>query len=89
MNGQHTEPGQDAPTVAALHQRRAALETLAAQHPDHRIWTETLPSRSLRYIAQRRPGTNAQPYLVMTDDLTELCEILSGETCLQTPPSPA
>jgi hypothetical protein len=76
MNGQRSEPEHDAPTVAAHHRRRAALDTLAAQHPDHHIWTETLPGLSLRYIAQRRPGTSAQPYLVVTDDLDELSAAL-------------
>lgn len=80
MNGQLSEPEQhSALTVAALRQRRAALDALAAQHPDHRIWTETLPGLSLRYVAQRRRGTNARPYLVVTDDLTELREVLNGE----------
>jgi hypothetical protein len=85
MNGQHSEPERDAPTVAALRQRRAALDTLAAHHPDHRIWTETLPGLSLRYIAQRRPGTSAQPYLVVTDDLDELSAALLPPRQGQTP----
>lgn len=88
MNGQHNEPEHDTPTVAALRQRRGALDTLAARHPDHHIWTETLPGRSLRYIAQRRRGTSARPYLVITDDLDELREVLSGENA-HPAPSPA
>lgn len=85
MNGQYNEPEHDPPTVAAQRQRRAALDTLAAQHPNHHIWTETLPGLSLRYIAQRRRGTNAQPYLVVTDDLDELSAALLPPRQGQTP----
>jgi hypothetical protein len=56
---------------------RAALEAAAEQHPGHRIWTETLPGQDrLRYVAQRRPGSHASPYLVVTDDFTELLTAL-------------
>jgi hypothetical protein len=70
MNGQHEEPDHDATSDAAL--RHAELDALAAQHPDHHIWTETLPGLSLRYVAQRKPGTSARPYLIVTPDLHEL-----------------
>ncbi|MGH3070131.1 MAG: hypothetical protein ACRDMI_16320 [Streptosporangiaceae bacterium] len=72
MNSENNQPDHDAPSVAALQSRRAELDTLAAQHPDHRIWTETLPGLPRRYLAQRRPGTSARPYLIMTGDLDEL-----------------
>ena len=58
---------------------RAALEALAAEHPEHRFWTETLPGQDrLRYVARRRPGSQANPYLVVTDDFAELLSALRG-----------
>jgi hypothetical protein len=61
-----------------LHRQRAELADLAPQYPDHRLWTEALPGlRRLRYVAQRREGTQARPYLVVTDDLAELRDALS------------
>jgi hypothetical protein len=60
-----------------LQRQRAELAALAAQCPDHRLWTETLPGlRRLRYVAQRRQGTQANPYLVVTHDLAELRDAL-------------
>ena len=58
---------------------RAALEALAAEHPEHRFWTETLPGQDrLRYVVRRRPGSHANPYLVVTDDFAELVSALRG-----------
>ena len=58
---------------------QTALEALADEHPQHRIWTETLPGQDrLRYVAQRRPGSHANPYLVVTDDFAELLSALQG-----------
>jgi hypothetical protein len=49
------------------------LAALAAAHPDHEIWAERTPGLDQpKYVAQRRKGTSAQPYLVVTDDLAEL-----------------
>lgn len=57
----------------------AALEALAVEHPGHRLWTETLPGQSrIRYVARRRPGSQASPYLVVTDDFAELLTALRG-----------
>jgi hypothetical protein len=53
--------------------QRVELASLAPQYPDHRLWTEVLPGLGrLRYVAKRREGTQANPYLVITDDLAEL-----------------
>jgi hypothetical protein len=58
---------------------RAVLEALAAEHPGHRVWTEMLPGHDrLRYVARRRPGSQASPYLVVTDDFAELLTTLRG-----------
>lgn len=58
---------------------RAALEALAAEYPGHRVWTERLPGQDkLRYVARRRPGSHASPYLVVTDDFAELLAALRG-----------
>jgi len=58
-----------------------ALEALAAEHPQHRFWTETLSGQHRpRYVAQRRPGSNASPYLVVTDDFAELVTALRSGT---------
>ena len=56
----------------------AALEVVAAEHPGHRVWTEMLPGNRLRYVARRRPGSQASPYLVVTDDFAELLTALRG-----------
>jgi hypothetical protein len=54
---------------------------LAAEHPQHRIWTETLPGQDRpRYVAQRRAGSHANPYLVVTDDFAELVTALRSGT---------
>ena len=74
--GLHTEPQHD---QAAASQAGCvpALEALAAKYRGHRIWTETLPGQNrLRYVARRRPGSNASPYLVVTSDFTEFQAVL-------------
>jgi hypothetical protein len=49
------------------------IAELAAAHPGHEIWAEQLPGQAqIKYVAQRRPGTSAQPYLIVTGDLAEL-----------------
>ena len=40
MNGQHNEPDGDASSDPALRRRKVELAALAAQHPNHHIWTE-------------------------------------------------
>ena len=60
---------------------QTALEALADEHPQHRIWTETLPGQDRpRYVAQRRPGSRINPYLVVTDDFAELVTALRSGT---------
>jgi hypothetical protein len=66
-------------TAAATVGYRAAMEALAAEHPEHRVWTEMLPGQDrLRYVARWRPGSHANPYLVVTDDFAELLGALRG-----------
>jgi hypothetical protein len=53
------------------------LIELASTHPGHDIWAERLPgSPQVRYVAQRRPGSNAQPYVIVTSEFSELREAL-------------
>ena len=53
------------------------LIDLARTQPGHDIWAERLPgSAQLRYVAQRRPGADAHPYLVVTSELAELRDAL-------------
>jgi DNA-binding XRE family transcriptional regulator len=53
------------------------LTELATAHPEHEIWAEQQPGQAqLRYVAQRRQGTTAQPYLIVSDDLAELRQAL-------------
>jgi hypothetical protein len=53
------------------------LIELASTQPGHDIWAERLPgSPQLRYVAQRRPGSNAQPYVVVTSEFAELRDAL-------------
>lgn len=55
--------------------QRATLAELAAQHPQHKLWTEALPGR-LRFVAQAIKGSQARPFAVITDDLGELRQAL-------------
>jgi hypothetical protein len=48
------------------------LAALTQQYPDHSISTESYPGRARRFAARARPGTGAQPWLVLTPDLDEL-----------------
>jgi hypothetical protein len=73
------------PSPGALPHRLAdpsqELTDLAAAHPDHDIWAERLPGLpQLKYVAQRRQGSNAHPYLAVTSDLTELRDALRPDT---------
>lgn len=53
------------------------LIDLASAQPEHHIWAERLPgSPQLRYVAQRRPGSTAQPYAVVTSEFAELRDAL-------------
>jgi len=55
------------------------LLDLASTHTGHDIWAERLPgSPQIRYVAQRRPGSNAQPYVVVTSEFTELRDALEA-----------
>lgn len=78
-NAFRAEPEHDRTADAARVDISAALEALAIEHPGHRVWTETLPGQSRpRYVARRRPGSQASPYLVVTDDFAELVTVLRG-----------
>ena len=45
--------------------------------PGHDIWAERLPGQEqLRYVAQRRRGTDAHPYVIVTSDFAELPDAL-------------
>ena len=53
------------------------LVDLASAQPGHEIWAERLPGTAqLRYVAQRRPGADVHPYLVVTSELAELRDAL-------------
>jgi len=67
------------PNAATRVSCRAVLEAAAEQHPGHRIWIETPAGQDrLRYVARRRLGSQASPYLVVTDDFAELLTALRG-----------
>lgn len=54
------------------------LIDLASAQPGHDIWAERLPGTAqLRYVAQRRPGTDAHPYVIVTSELAELRDALA------------
>jgi hypothetical protein len=72
-----------APAVTALRITECPQELidLASTQPGHDIWAERLPgAEQLRYVAQRRRGTDAHPYVIVTTDFAELRDAL-------TPPS--
>jgi hypothetical protein len=53
------------------------LSDLANAQPGHDIWAERLPGMTqLKYVARRRQGTDAHPYLIVTSDLAELRDAL-------------
>jgi hypothetical protein len=57
------------------------LAEVAALAPHHRVWAERKPGLDrLTYVAQRRKGTNANPYLVVTKDLAELRDALRPQS---------
>lgn len=59
------------------------LIDLASDQPGHDIWAERLPgTEQIRYVAQRRRGTDAHPYAIVTTDFAELRDALS-------PPGPS
>ncbi len=52
---------------------RATVEAVAAEYTEHGVWTEIFAwADKLRYLARRRPGSQANPYLVVADDFAEL-----------------
>jgi hypothetical protein len=51
------------------------VAALAARAPGHRLTVETYPGRADRYVARAITPT-ARPYLVITDDLSELSSAL-------------
>jgi hypothetical protein len=56
----------------------AELTDLASAQPGHDIWAERLPGQErVRYVAQRRRGTDAHPYAVVTSELAELRDALA------------
>lgn len=68
-----------APPVAPLRITECPqeLSDLASAHPGHDIWAERLPGMpQLKYVARRRHGTKAHPYLIVTSDLAELRDAL-------------
>ena len=59
------------------------LIDLASAQPGHDIWAERLPGQDqLRYVAQRRRGSDAHPYVIVTSDFAELRDALA-------PPGPS
>jgi len=68
-----------APPLTALRVAECPPELidLASAQPGHDIWAERLPGRKqLRYVAQRRRGTDAHPYAIVTSDFAELRDAL-------------
>ena len=69
-----------APRVTALRIAECPPELidLASAQPGHDIWAERLPGTAqLRYVAQRRRGTDAHPYVIVTSDFAELRDALA------------
>ena len=54
------------------------LAALADAHPEHEIWTEQPAgvAGAVKYVAKRRPGTLASPYIVVTRDFAEFRDAL-------------
>ncbi len=68
-----------APPLTALRiaECPAELLDLASAQPGHDIWAERLPgTEQIRYVAQRRRGTDAHPYVIVTSELAELRDAL-------------
>ncbi len=68
-----------APLVTTLRIAECPQELidLASAQPEHHIWAERLPGTAqLRYVAQRRSGSNAQPYVIVTSEFAELRDAL-------------
>jgi len=57
----------------------AALAKLAASHPAYQFWAEGRGDGRPRYIAQRVPGSAANPVAVVTADLAELRDTLVSQ----------
>jgi hypothetical protein len=58
--------------LLAEQRARRELAEIAEQCPDHLLGTECYPGRARRYLARAKPGTTANPWLVMTADIGEL-----------------
>ena len=72
---EHTSPPL---TTLRIAECPAELLDLATAQPGHDIWAERLPGQEqLRYVAQRRRGTDAHPYAVVTTELAELRDALA------------
>ena len=70
------DAGQDVAVQLARRRRLEQIATLVAQAPGHQLSVETWPGRGERFVAQAITLT-ARPYLVVTDDLDELCAELA------------
>jgi hypothetical protein len=57
----------------------AALASLAATQPSYRFWAERHGDGRTRYVAQRLPGSAVNPVAVVTPDLAELRDTLTGQ----------
>jgi hypothetical protein len=56
-----------------------AREMKALADADHKIYTERIWWRArIRYVAQRRRGTDAHPYLVIADYMSKLRDALAS-----------
>jgi hypothetical protein len=62
------------PALVAHRVEREEVAALAAEHPQHEIWAEQPAGLvgSVKYVAKRRPGTLARPYVVITNDFAEM-----------------
>jgi hypothetical protein len=67
--------GRDVTVRLAQRRIRDQVAALAARAPGHRLTVETYPGRRDRYVARAITPT-ARPYLVVTDDLSELSSAL-------------
>jgi hypothetical protein len=81
---EHRAAGREIGVRLAQGQILDQVAALAAQAPGHRLTVETIPGRGERFVA-RAVAPGAQPYLVITDDLTELCAELGAGTGDETP----